>query len=175
MPELHTHDKHLQTVTTEGRNQYLAFSLGQETFAIDIRCIKEVIQHSNLTVVPLMPTFMRGVINLRGAVVPVIDLSIRFGHPTTEVAKRTCFVILELKQEHGCITIGIMVDHVSEVLDISASDIEPPPSFGTDLRSEFIQGVGKVNGRFVILLDVDHALSIEELAMLTQSQAAAKS
>jgi purine-binding chemotaxis protein CheW len=150
--------------SVEAKAQYLAFSLGAETFAMDIRSIKEVIQYEELTEVPLMPSFMRGVINLRGSVVPVIDLSTRFGRTATEVAKRTCIVILELEQD--LIVLGVMVDHVSEVLEIAPSEIEPAPTFGTDLRAEFIQGVGKVNDRFVILLDVHHVLSVDELSAL---------
>lgn len=164
-----------QTPTiVEARGQYLAFRLGSETFAMDIRSIKEVIQYSSLTVVPLMPPFLRGVINLRGSVVPVIDLSVRFGHPSTEVAKRTCIVILELEQEGKNIALGIMVDHVSEVLEIAESEIEPAPAFGTDLRSDFLRGVGKVGGRFVILLDVNHVLSVDELAALAAEDASTR-
>jgi len=154
----------------EVRGQYLAFRLGSETFAMDIRSIKEVIQYSNLTVVPLMPPFLRGVINLRGSVVPVIDLSVRFGHPSTEVAKRTCIVILELEQEGKYIALGIMVDHVSEVLEIAESEIDPTPAFGTDLRSDLIRGIGKVGSRFTIILDVNNVLSIEELASLASGR-----
>lgn len=151
----------------EQRGQYLAFSLGGETFAMDIRSIKEVIQFSELTEVPLMPPFIQGVINLRGAVVPVIDLSIRFNRPLTEVTRRTCTVILEVVQDEEASVLGIMVDNVSEVLDISERDIEPAPAFGSNLRSEFIAGVGKVNGKFVIILNVNRVLSVEEMAALT--------
>lgn len=154
-------------VQAEQRNQYLAFSLGGETFAMDIRSIKEVIQHTTLTEVPLMPSFIRGVINLRGAVVPVIDLSIRFGRALTEVTRRTCTVILEVGSGEEPCVLGIMVDNVSEVLDIGERDIEPAPAFGSNVRSEFIAGVGKVNGKFVILLDVNRVLSVEEMAALT--------
>jgi purine-binding chemotaxis protein CheW len=114
-----------------------------------------------------MPTFIRGVINLRGAVVPVIDLSIRFGRTFTEVTRRTCIVILEVGSMDDTCVLGIMVDNVSEVLDIGERDIEPAPAFGSNLRSEFIAGVGKVNGKFVILLDVNRVLSVEEMAALT--------
>jgi purine-binding chemotaxis protein CheW len=151
----------------EQRGQYLAFSLGGETFAMDIRSIKEVIQFTALTEVPLMPSFIRGVINLRGAVVPVIDLSIRFGRALTEVSRRTCIVILEVGSSEDISVLGVMVDNVSEVLDISQRDIEPAPAFGSNLRSEFIAGVGKVNGKFVIILDVNRVLSVEEMSALT--------
>ncbi|BDU75531.1 chemotaxis protein CheW [Mesoterricola sediminis] len=151
------------------KTQYLAFDLNGEAFAMDIRCIKEVIQYGALTAVPLMPDFIRGVINLRGAVVPVVDLSVRFGRTPTDVARRTCVVILEVPSEGGTVELGILVDNVSEVLDIAEADIEPAPAFGSALRSEFIAGVGKVGGRFVILLDVAHVLSIEEMTALASS------
>jgi len=149
------------------RNQYLTFTLGGETFGMEIRFIREILEVGGLTLVPLMPDFIRGVINLRGAVVPVIDLAVRFHRPPTEPTKRTCIVILEVDQGERMATLGIMVDNVSEVLDIQASEIEPAPNFGSNLRSDFIQGVGKVAGRFVILLSVNQVISVEELASLT--------
>ncbi len=145
--------------------QYLTFMLAQEQFAIGILGIKEIIEYQGVTEVPMMPPCVRGVINLRGAVVPVVDLLARFGRASSAVTKRTCVVIVEA----GCgggerQVMGLLVDAVNEVLDISAADIEPPPAFGARLRSDFIQGVGKVRGRFVLLLDVDRALSIDEIA-----------
>ena len=156
----------LATVQVEQREQYLAFTLGGETFAMDIRSIREVIQFGGITEVPLMPPFIRGVINLRGSVVPVIDLYVRFGRQPGAVAQRTCVVILELAQGDGAVELGVMVDNVSEVLSIAASEIEPAPAFGNDLRAEFIAGVAKVGDRFVVLLDVNHVLSVDELAAL---------
>ena len=156
----------LATAPVESREQYLAFTLGGETFAMDIRSIREVIQFGGITEVPLMPPFIRGVINLRGSVVPVIDLFVRFGRPASQVAHRTCIVILELAQGEATAELGILVDNVSEVLSIAASEIEPAPAFGSDLRAEFLAGVAKVGERFVILLDVNHVLSIDELAAL---------
>ena len=156
----------LATAPVERREQYLAFSLGGETFAMDIRSIREVIQFGGLTEVPLMPPFIRGVINLGGSVVPVIDLCVRFNRPPSEVAHRTCIVILELDQAGEQADLGIMVDNVSEVLSIAASEVEPAPAFGSDLRSEFIAGVAKVGDHFVIILDVNRVLSVDELAAL---------
>jgi purine-binding chemotaxis protein CheW len=156
----------VEKVQVEKRDQYLAFVVGGESFAIDIRSVKEVIQYGSLTAVPLMPDFIRGVINLRGAVVPVIDLAVRFGRPANEVGRRTCIVILEVEHQGIEVVIGVVVDNVSEVLEIGASEIEPAPTFGSTLRSEFLAGVGKVGGRFVIILDVNHVLSIEEMATL---------
>jgi len=154
------------TAPVEQREQYLAFTLGTDTFAMDIRAIREVIQFGGITEVPLMPPFIRGVINLRGSVVPVIDLFVRFGRPACDVAHRTCIVILELSQGDGTAELGVMVDNVSEVLSIAAREVEPAPAFGSDIRTEFIAGVAKVGERFVILLDVNHVLSVDELAAL---------
>jgi purine-binding chemotaxis protein CheW len=145
----------------EQRYQYLAFSLGGETFAIDIRSVKEVIQFVALTPVPLMPPFILGVINLRDAVVPVLDLSVRFGRPSTQAARRTCIVILELVRGDEAAVLGIMVDNVSEVLELTESQIEPPPACTADARGGFIAGVGKVGSAFVILLDVQRVVAIE--------------
>ena len=153
-------------VQVEKKEQYLAFVLGGEPFAMAIRAVKEVIQYGSLTAVPLMPDFIRGVINLRGAVVPVVDLAVRFGRAPTVVARRTCIVILEVEHGGVLVDLGVTVDHVSEVLEIGASEIEPAPSFGSTLRPEFLAGVGKVGGKFVLLLDVDHVLSIDEMAGL---------
>jgi purine-binding chemotaxis protein CheW len=147
-------------------HQYLTFMLGGEIFAIGILCIKEIIEYSSLTEVPMMPPAVRGVINLRGAVVPVMDLLIRFGKTSSPVSKRTCIVIIEVTELGERQDIGIVVDSVDSVLDIPASEIEPPPSFGAGIRTDFIRGMGKVNGKFVILLDVNHALAVEEVAAL---------
>jgi purine-binding chemotaxis protein CheW len=144
--------------------QYLVFSLCGETFAIGIRSIKEIIEYGHLTEVPMMPDLVRGVINLRGAVVPVVDLAVRFGRAPTAIVRRTCVVIIEIEAQPGeNQVIGIIVDAVNEVLDIPMQDIEPPPSFGARIRSDFIGGMGKVMGKFVILLNLKHALSVEEL------------
>lgn len=148
--------------------QYLTFALGGEMFAVAILNVKEIIEFGSVTEIPMMPGFIRGVINLRGAVVPVIDLSCRFGGKSTQVARRTCIVIIELEQDDQKHDIGVMVDAVSEVLEIARGEIEPPPSFGAKIRTDFIAGMGKVDGKFVIILDVAKVLSVEEIAMLTQ-------
>ena len=147
-------------------HQYLTFTLGGELFAIGILCIKEIIEYASLTEVPMMPAAVRGVINLRGAVVPVTDLLLRFGKKSSPVSKRTCIVIIEVMGLGERQDIGIVVDSVDSVLDIPASEIEPPPTFGAGIRTDFIRGMGKVNGKFVILLDVNHALAMEEVTAL---------
>jgi purine-binding chemotaxis protein CheW len=150
-------------------HQYLTFMLGGEVFALGILFIKEIIEYSSLTEVPMMPPSVRGVINLRGAVVPVTDLLIRFGKQSSAVTKRTCIVIVEVTGQGERQDVGVVVDSVDSVLDIPASEIEPPPTFGAGIRTDFIRGMGKVNGKFVILLDVNHVLAVEEVAALAQA------
>ena len=150
--------------------QYLTFMLGGEMFSIGILSIKEIIWYANLTEVPMMPACIRGVINLRGAVVPVMDLSNRFGKPSTPVIKSTCIVIAEVptgvEGEHQ--NMGVVVDSVQAVLEIPTSEIEPAPSFGAKIRPDFIEGIAKVNGKFVILLNVNRVLSTEEISQMGQ-------
>ena len=150
--------------------QYLTFLLSGEMFAIGILNIKEIIEYGSLTEVPMMPGFIRGVINLRGSVVPVVDLSVRFGRSRTEISRRTCIVIIEVENADASKQdIGVMVDSVSEVLEIPRSEIEPPPAFGARIRVDFMHGMGKVAGKFVIILDANKVLSVEELSMLGQA------
>ncbi len=149
--------------------QYLTFLLGGEMFAIGILGIKEIIEYGNLTAVPMMPGFIRGVINLRGAVVPVVDLSARFGRKSSDITPRTCIVILEVESDGTTQDVGVVVDSVSAVLAIADSEIEPPPSFGAKIRTDFISGMGKVAGKFVIILNASRVLSVDEMAMLTQA------
>ncbi|MGQ5522711.1 chemotaxis protein CheW [Chitinimonas sp. PSY-7] len=146
--------------------QYLTFRLGGEIYALEIVHIKEIIEYGGLTEVPLMPRFLRGVINLRGAVVPVIDLAVRFGRTETEVGRRSCIVIVEAEYADDWHDLGVIVDSVEEVLELRPEDIEPPPAFGAQLRAEFIRGMGKIEGRFVIVLALEHVLSIDEMAEL---------
>jgi purine-binding chemotaxis protein CheW len=148
--------------------QYLSFVVGAEVFAIGILAIKEILEYHDLTVVPMMPPSIRGVINLRGAVVPVIDLSARFGRKQTEVTKRTCIIIIEIDADGERQDLGVVVDSVNHVLDIAATDIEPPPAFGAKIRASFIEGMGKVDGKFVVLLDVNGVLSTDDLANVSQ-------
>jgi len=164
------HDAFLSTppaavVETE---KHLTFISGGTSFAINILKIKEIIEYRRLTQVPMMPTSMCGVISLRGAVIPVIDLQARFALAGSAVSERTCIVIVEIDgPDHvGAQVLGIMVDAVSEVLDIHRQDIAPPPQLNTDVSTDFLEGIAQVNGRFVMLLDVDKVLSIEEISAL---------
>ncbi len=148
-------------------NQYLIFSLGGELFAVGTLRVREIIEYGNITAVPMMPSFIRGVINLRGAVVPVIDLNARFGRTKTDISRRTCIVILEVQSDEGTHVLSIIVDAVSAVRHIDAANVEPSPSFGTHIRADFIDGMAKVNGGFVILLDLGKVLSMNEISMIS--------
>ena len=154
------------------QKQYLTFMLGAEMFAIGILGIKEIIEYAGLTEVPMMPACIRGVINLRGRVVPVMDLSARFGKPAAAFTKRTCIVIVEVETGGDSggggerQDMGMVVDAVNAVLEIPSSEIEPAPAFGAKIRTDFIEGMGKVNGKFVILLNVNRVLSVEEIGAL---------
>lgn len=152
----------------DGPQQYLSFLLQDEVFAMDIRTVREIIQHASMTVVPLMPACVRGVINLRGAVVPVIDLQSRFGRGRSVVGKKTCIIVFDASREGERIELGLMVDAVSEVVTIPADQIEPPPQFGTPIRRDFIQGLGKVQGAFVVILEPGRALDVDDMAGIAQ-------
>ncbi|EKN47970.1 MULTISPECIES: chemotaxis protein CheW [Pseudomonas] len=161
---------HQTAAAVEEEAQYLTFMLGGEMFAIGILGIKEIIEYGSLTVVPMMPSFVRGVINLRGAVVPVVDLSARFGRQNSETTRRSCVIIIEASTEDGQPQdIGLLVDTVSAVLEIPASQIEPPPNFGARIRADFISGMAKVEGKFVIVLEVERVLSIDEMSSLAEA------
>ncbi|HJW26691.1 MAG TPA: chemotaxis protein CheW [Rhodocyclaceae bacterium] len=148
----------------EEHHQYLTFVLGDDMFALGILGVREIIEYGQVSEVPMTPPFIRGVINLRGAVVPVVDLAARFGRAPRDITRRTCIVIVEAESERGCQEMGIVVDAVSEVLEIPVADIEPPPEFGANIRIDFIRGMGRVAGRFVVILDVHRVLSLEEVA-----------
>lgn len=156
--------------TSDDQNQYLTFRIGREMFAVGILHIREIIEYGSLTTVPMMPGFVRGVINLRGSVVPVIDLAARFGRGESQINRRSCIVILEVEgvtgDDDSLQEIGVIVDAVSEVLEIPSGEIEPAPNFGARIRADFIAGMGKVEGQFVILLNVQQVLNTREMAEL---------
>ncbi len=152
--------------------QYLTFRLGDETFAMQILSIKEILEYPVLTNVPLMAPCVRGVLNLRGSVVPVVDLAVRFGRESGPLTRRTCVVIIEVQTDGEWMDVGVVVDGVNQVIEIPASEIEPPPSFGARLRADFIKGMGKVNGGFVVILDSSQVLSVTEISELGAARAA---
>ena len=148
--------------------QCLAFQAGGEVYAVDIRNVREIIQYAGITVVPQMPAFLRGVINLRGAVVPVIDLHARFFGKKSPIGKRSSVIILEAVVEESKVPLGLLVDAVNEVIAFAQQDIESPPQFGNVIPREFIHGMGKLGDVFLTILNPDRALDIEELALLVE-------
>jgi purine-binding chemotaxis protein CheW len=160
--------KHIE----DREGKYLTFSLGQEEYGIGILKVKEIIGMMRITPVPQTPEFVKGVINLRGKVIPVIDLRLRFGMPSIDYNERTCIVVVEITGATGKIHIGIVVDSVSEVLNIKGSDIEDTPAFGTNLNTDFILGMAKTGGGVKILLDINKVLSTEELSYVEAAKAA---
>lgn len=155
----------VQAMASETR-QYLSFTLGGELFTVPITPIREIIEYQKLTEIPMTPAFLRGVINLRGAVVPVIDLSVRFGREATQIGKRTCIVIVEVELDDGLHPLGIIVDAVNEVLEAESGQIEARPGFGAGLRADFVAGILNLAGRFVVMLDLGRVLSADELEQL---------
>ncbi len=143
--------------------QFLTFKLAEEVYALEISKVREVLDFGVVTKVPKMPDFMRGVINLRGKVVPVVDLRLKFGMTETEETVDTCIIIIEIELGGVSTSLGAMTDSVQEVLDLGAEHIEPAPRIGTGLDTEFIKGMGKKEDEFIIILDVDRVFSAEEL------------
>ena len=152
--------------------QYLTFQLDGETFATSILGIREIIQYRAPTPVPSMPACVRGVINLRGAVVPVVDLQARLGRADSSISKRSCIVILATEQAQGPQVIGVLVDAVNAVIELADHDIEAAPSFGTHIRRDLLRGMGKVGERFVVLLEMEQVLRVDEIAGETDVLAA---
>lgn len=150
--------------------QYLTFRIGNEHYGLELSQTREIIEYSGITEVPLMPSFLRGVINLRGDVVPVIDLAVRLGRKPIEVQKRTCIIVVELENNEQNHVLGLLADSVSEVIEMNDENIEEAPSFGANIRADFIQGIAKQDDEFVVLLDANSALSIRELAHLVEAQ-----
>ena len=148
-------------------NQFLTFILDREVYALDIQQVREVLDFSDITKVPRMPDFMRGVINLRGGVVPVVDLRLKFGLGVTEKTVDTCIIIIEVALEGERAMMGALADSVQEVLDLDPNQIEPPPKIGTRLKTDFIRGMGKKNDRFIIILDIDRIFSTDELSRIS--------
>jgi len=144
--------------------QYLTFTLEEEVFALDISKVREVLDFTGVSKVPKTPNFMVGVINLRGNVVPVVDMRLKFGMTATEKSVNTCVIITEVNLEGESSVLGAMADSVQEVLDLEAAHIEPPPRIGSKLNTDFIMGMGKHNDQFIIILDIDKVFSFEELA-----------
>jgi purine-binding chemotaxis protein CheW len=155
------------------RAQYLTFSLSEGEYAIAVLRVREIIEHEAVTRVPSTPAFVRGVINLRGSVVPVVDLARKFGLPPSPVTKRTCIVIVEVESESGRLVMGVLADAVNQVVEFRPEEIEAPPAFGTPVRVDFLKGLGKLGEEFVLILDTDRVLSTGELAEVASAPEAA--
>lgn len=155
------------TVATRNETtQFLTFTLADDVFAIDVTMAKEVLDLCDVTRVPQTPEYMLGVINLRGSVVPVIDMRLKFGMPAADKTRDTCIVVVEVDVDGDSVVVGALADSVREVLDLDPSQIEPPPRIGTRLNTDFIKGMGNIDGRFVIILDINRVFSAEELALV---------
>ena len=153
--------------------QYLSFKLSDEIYALDIAKVREVLDFTTVTKVPRTPEFMRGVINLRGSVVPVVDLRLKFGMTKTESSVNTCIIIVEVKVDDETTILGALADSVQEVLDLGPDHIEPAPKIGTRLNTMFIKGMGKRDNKFTIIMDIDKIFSTDELALVQSGQAEA--
>lgn len=149
-----------------GATQYLTFKLGEEIFALDISKVREVLDFTNITKVPRTPEFMRGVINLRGNVAPVVDMRLKFGMTMTQRTVNTCIIIVEITIEGETTILGALADAVHEVIELGPEQIEPAPKIGTRLRTEFIRGMGKRDDQFIIILEIDQVFSSDELAVV---------
>lgn len=156
----------MTVAATNETTQFLTFTLADDVFAIDVTMAKEVLDLCDVTRVPQTPEYMLGVINLRGSVVPVIDMRLKFGMPAAERTRDTCIVVVEVDVDGDSVVVGALADSVREVLDLDSSQIEPPPRIGTRLNTDFIKGMGNIDGRFVIILDINRVFSAEELALV---------
>ena len=152
------------------QQQYLTFFLADEEYAINIQRVKEIIEYTTATKVPKVPEWIRGVINLRGSVVPVVDLTVRFGLEERPVTKTTCIVIVEVEQDSERTVMGVIADAVNQVIDLAPKDIEEPPAFGTRVRLEYLFGMGKLGKKFALILNIDSVLSNAELLTVSTLQ-----
>jgi purine-binding chemotaxis protein CheW len=156
-------------------NQYLTFTLDNEQYAIGVGKVREVLEHTKITKLPRTAEFMKGIINLRGAGVPVIDLRLKFGLIGTSITKDTSIIVMEVDGEDGKVVVGALADAVHEVVEIDGKDIEPAPRFGTRLAAEFIKGVGKKDELFIIILDIDRIFNAEDMSLLSAEREGAAS
>ncbi len=146
--------------------QYLTFKLEEEVFALDVSKVREILDYTTMTKVPRTPDFMKGVINLRGSVVPVVDMRLKFGMPSQERTVDTCIIVAEITIDNESTVLGALVDSVQEVFELEPSQIEPAPRIGTRLKTEFILGMGKRDDQFVIIMDIDKIFSAEEIELV---------
>lgn len=148
--------------------KYLTFTLDREIYGLEILKVQEIIQIQDITSVPNMPSFIRGVINLRGKVIPVVELRVKFALETTDDTETTCIIVVQVRSGNGELTMGIIVDEVSEVLDVGAESLQETPSFGGGVNTDFIRGMGKIDKKVVMLLDIDKVLTMSEVEMIAK-------
>lgn len=151
-------------------NQYLTFGLSSEVFAVEVGKVREILDYTTITKVPRTPEFMRGVINVRGSVVPVVDLRLKFGMTETERTLGTCIIVLEIALDGETIILGALADSVQEVIELESEQIEPAPRIGVRIRNEFIRGMGKTDNGFIMILDIDTVFSTDELDMVVDAR-----
>jgi purine-binding chemotaxis protein CheW len=157
-----TQVEQINKALSEKEGKYLTFALGPEEYGLEILRVREIICYMEITAVPQTPHYVKGVVNLRGQVIPVVDLRAKFGMETTEVTEETCIIVVEISQGSRNFSTGIVVDHVQEVLDIAGEDIEDAPQFGSTVNTDFILGMGKINETVKILLDINRVLASDD-------------
>lgn len=158
-----------QTDLSELAGKYLTFNLGNEGYGLEILKVQEIIGMQEITKIPRTPDYVKGVINLRGKVIPIIDLRSKFGMPEQELTRKTCIIVVQVQRGESALIMGIVVDEVSEVLNISGDQIEAAPSLGTNVDTHFILGMAKTESAVKILLDIDKVLSAEEIDALSRT------
>ncbi len=149
---------------------YLTFTLGEELFSVEVSKVREVLDYTNITKIPRTPEYMRGVINLRGSVVPVMDLRLKFGMSRTENKRNTCIIVLEINTDEETIILGALADSVQEVFELEPDQIEPAPRFGTKFKAEFLRGMGKRDENFIMILDIDKVFTTDELSIIQETE-----
>ena len=160
----------METTRTDETVQYLTFSLDEEVFAIDVAKVREILDYTQAMRVPGAPEFMRGIVNVRGNVIPVVDMRLKFGMSKTERTVNTCIVVMEVDVEGETTVLGALVDSVQEVFELEHGHVEPPPKMGTRWRTQFIKGIGKRNDHLIIILDIDMVFSLGELTQVERSR-----
>jgi purine-binding chemotaxis protein CheW len=162
----------METTKTDETVQYLTFSLDEEVFAIDVAKVREILDYTQAMRVPGAPEFMRGIVNVRGNVIPVVDMRLKFGMSKTERTVNTCIVVMEVDVEGETTVLGALVDSVQEVFELEHGHVEPPPKMGTRWRTQFIKGIGKRNDHLIIILDIDMVFSLGELTQVERNRMA---
>jgi len=167
-----THGTAVRFQREELVGKYLTFALGNEEYSVPVLKVREIIKIMDITAVPQVPEYVKGVVNLRGKVIPVVDLRLKFGFPAQDYTERTCIIVVEVALATGARMMGIIVDHVSEVLNVAAEQIEQTPEFGDEIQTDYMKGIAKVQGQVKILLDLDRVLGVDGTIAMPQPSAA---